>query len=235
MPSVSSHLHELRSRLLKSLLAFGAATGICLYYSPWVWAWLLRPLRLLPSVHLVNLSPAEGLVADITACALGGLLLSSPILLYQLQRFIAPALHRHEKYLALPWLWCCWILFVLGMACAWWGLVPLLLSFFATYNPGIATQQWTQSAYAGFLLRFCAALGLYFEFPAVVWLLARWGVLRARHLIQQSRLAIFAIFLLAAVWTPPDAASMLIMALPMLIIYTLSIAVAALAAPKETP
>lgn len=231
--TLTEHLSELRSRLLQGLVAFGLAMAFCLYYSSTVWALLLRPLRDLKSVQLVNLSPSEGLVADFAACALGGLLLSSPFLLFQIHRFIAPALRRQEKTIALPWLWIAWLLFLAGMLFAWWGLVPLLLGFFAGYNPGIAEQQWTQVAYAGFLLRFCAALGLYFELPAVVWLLARWGVLRASHLVRHGRIAIFLIFLLAAVWTPPDAVSMLLMALPMLAVYALSIGVAALASPRE--
>jgi len=230
--TAADHLRELRSRLLKCLLAFALATAFCFSYSSQLWFWLLLPLRGLPAVQLINLSPAEGLMADLSACALAGLLLSSPILLYQTQRFLAPALRRHEKRIALPWLWCVWILFIGGMLASWMGLVPLLLSFFAQYNAGVAAQQWTQAAYASFLLRFCAVMGLYFEMPAIAWLLARWGVLQARHLVEHGRLAIFAIFLLAALWTPPDVASMLIMATPMLAIYALSIAVAALASPR---
>ncbi len=235
MPSLSSHLTELRSRLLKSLLAYGAATGLAFYASPTVWKLLLSPLQGLPSVRLVNLSPAEGVIADLYACALAGLLLSSPALLWQAQRFVTPALERHEKRIALPWLWSSWALFVLGMGLAWKFLVPLLLSFFVSYQPGLAAQQWTQSSYAEFLLRFCAGMGLYFQMPALAWLLARWGLLRASHLLAHARLAIFAIFALAALLTPPDAASMMLMGVPMLLVYALSIGVAALAAPREHP
>lgn len=221
--TLAGHLAELRLRLAISLAAFVAGTLICFWRSTDVWRLILQPLKHIPSVTLVNLAPSEGIMADWNACAIGGLLLSAPVLLYQAWRFVSPALAPREKRLALPWLLLASGLFAAGFMVAWIGLVPMLLGFFASYNAGLASQQWTQSAYAGFLLRSCLLLGFYFELPALAWWLARLGWLQARHLLEYGRISIFVICFLAALWSPPDAFSMLVFAVPMLAVYAIAI------------
>lgn len=229
--SVSSHLKELRSRVLKSLLAWMLAAVGCLFFSPTIWGLLLAPIQDSPTVQLINLSPGEGVLADLTVCALVGLLIASPLILFQIHRFISPALLAHEKRIAVPWFMSAWALLVVGMWVAWQCLLPLLFAFFSHYNSGLASQQWTQMAYASFLFRTCLTLGLYFELPAIVWLLARWAVLSPSSLLRYAKPAILGIFVIAALCTPPDAFSMLLMAIPMLAVYGVSIGVAHWAYP----
>ena len=152
-----------------------------------------------------------------------------PVILYQVWLFVAPALERHEKKYALVFVLSAFGLFLVGMAFAWVVLLPAAISFLRDFMPTIFDSQWTGREYIGFTSTFLFWIGVSFEMPLVIYLLARGGFVQARTLREQWRLALVAIAVIAAAVTPSiDPITMLLAMAPLLLLYVLSIGLAAI-------
>lgn len=164
---------------------------------------------------------------------LGGFILALPVVFYQFWRFVAPGLLTVEKKLFLPIVALSVICFSVGAAIAHSLVLPIGLRFFLSLEPKDMTSQWAVDEYIGFVLRLVFGFGIVFEMPVISLFLARLGLVTADYLRSIRRYAAVAIFILAAIFTPPDPLSQMMMALPLLGLYEISIWVAVIAARQR--
>jgi sec-independent protein translocase protein TatC len=230
--SFSTHMKELRHRILICLAVLIATTTFCLVFSSSLWQFLLMPLREGATVQLVNLSPTEGVAADFLVSAIFGILFASPVFFREFYSFCAPALHPREKSLIFIASIGSVLLFLAGAAFAFFVAIPLLLAFLSHYSD-IASQFWSQEAYVSFLFRFELVFGGIFQMPMLTYFLTKSGFIDHRFLMRHFRIAIFLICFIAAIVTPPDLFSLFWVAVPMLLLYAASILVNALVTSRE--
>ncbi len=220
------HLEELRWRILWSLAAIlvGTILGWLLVGRVDIIELLKRPIApYLPGGRLVFTSPAEPFMLTLKVAFAFGCLLASPIVIYQIWAFLAPALYEREKRLIVPALAVGVILFLAGaMACYQW-LLPAALRVLLTFQRADLTAMITIDRYFGMAVPFVIGCGLIAELPLVVTILASLGVVTPQFLSRQRRFAVVIAAFLAAILTPPDAVSMLLMLGPLLLLYELSI------------
>ncbi len=189
-----------------------------------------------PGRRLQFLRPMAPFFITLQIAILGGLVLALPVVFYQFWRFVAPGLLARERRLLLPVAGLSVFCFGCGGLIAYWIVLPLALRFLLGLEPPDMTSQWAVDEYIGFVLRLLLGFGLVFELPVVTLLLAKMGVVTPELMRRFRRYGIIVIFLLAAIFTPPDPLSQLLMALPLLGLYEISIWVAKVASrPSPDP
>ena len=187
-----------------------------------------------PGRRLQALRPMTYFFVTLQIAIIGGLVLGLPVVFHQLWRFVAPGLLARERRLLLPVAGLSVLCFGCGGMIAYWIVLPLGLRFFLGLEPPDMTSQWAVDEYIGFVLRLLFGFGLVFELPVVTLVLAKMGVVTPELMRRFRRYGIIVIFLLAAIFTPPDPLSQLLMALPLLGLYEISIWVAKVAS-RPTP
>ena len=191
-----------------------------------------RPADLPPARRLQALRPMTYFFISLQIAFVGGLLLALPVVLYQVWRFVAPGLLQREKQLMVPIISLSVLCFSVGALIAYSIVLPLGLRFFLALEPPDMTSQWAADEYIGFVLRLIAGFGIVFEMPVLALFLAKVGVLTAARMRRIRRYAVIGIFVLGAIFTPPDPVSQLLMALPLLLLYEISIWVCKMAERK---
>jgi len=239
---LTAHLEELRTRIIRSLLATGLAFGVCYYFADGLFAFLIRPLiALRPDQSLIiGTGVTEAFFTKLKVSFIAALFVASPVIFFQAWRFVAPGLYDSEKRLATPFAVAGSAFFVLGASFCYWVVLPVGFQFFLAEYVSIAVApQIRITEYLSFTARMLLAFGVTFELPVVTFFLARLGIVTHRTLLGAGRYAIVVIFIVAAVLAPgPDVASQLLMAAPLLVLYGLSIVVAwmvARPAPADVP
>lgn len=232
--SFLDHLEELRWRLIKAAIAVVAGAIPCgIYWHKILDIVMIYPLQNTnPRPKLIYTNPSESVVLSFKIAIAGGLITASPVIFYQVWKFISPGLYKNEKQIILPTVIASTIFFLTGITFAYY-IVPILLKFFTTYGGAQLDPMFKIDEYFGFLLKLSISFGVVFELPVVSFVLARMGILTARFLIDKIRYAIVLIFIIAAILTPPDVISQLLLAGPLLVLYGISIAVAAVASRKK--
>jgi sec-independent protein translocase protein TatC len=234
-PTFWSHFRELRSRLVKSVA--GIALGAALAYWKWemVWAWLIGPItKQHLKVTFIATSPMETVMTSFKLSLIVGCFLAFPWVTWQVWRFLAPGLYRNERRLFFGAFLGFVLMFLIGAAFCYYTVLPAGLAFLANYAQGSVVQSWRQSDFASFVIQFLLAFGVIFELPVAVFLLSRLDLITARGMWSFFRFALVIIFIVAALLTPgPDPVSQLMMAVPLVVLYALSIGVCALAAPRK--
>jgi len=230
-----SHLIELRERLVKSLLAIGIAFLPALYFSSELYDLLAAPLmRALPSgAHMIATGVVTPFLIPVKIAAVTGLVVALPYVLYQAWAFVAPGLYVHEKKLVLPLIVSSTILFVVGIAFCYFIVFGRVFEFIAAFAPKSISVAPDIEAYFNFVLGMFLAFGLAFEVPVVVVVLVLTGVISVEQLRDFRGYVIVGIFAIAAFITPPDAVSMISLAIPMCLLYELGIIVAATVAKRR--
>lgn len=233
------HLEELRSRLIRMLIAFGIASAIAWVFrerlllwitEPFIRAWREGALPGEPALHFA--SPAALFVTYVTLAMLGGGVLALPFLLYQIWAFVAPGLHSHEKRYALPFVIASTGLFAGGGYFGYRFAFPKAFAFLLADSGDVAggTFQVVPTVmvgdYISFVGQLLLAFGVVFELPVLVFFLAVAKVIDHRHLIRYWRHFLVLAFVAGAVLTPPDPASQFILALPLVTLYGVSIGIA---------
>ena len=176
-----------------------------------------------PTRRLQALRPMTYFFISLQIAFVGGLLLALPVIFYQVWGFVAPGLLQREKRLMLPIISLSVFCFSVGALIAYYIVLPLGLRFFLALEPPDMTSQWAADEYIGFVLRLIAGFGIVFEMPVLSLFLAKVGVLTAARMRHIRRYAIIGIFVLGAIFTPPDPVSQILMALPLLLLYEISI------------
>jgi sec-independent protein translocase protein TatC len=234
--SLLEHLTELRRRVVVSLVAFVVAMLACWAVSDRIFDILTAPVvRLLPADadRLVFTSLTEPFVLYLKVAAVAGLFLASPVLIYHAWMFVAPGLYRRERSYAVPVVFASVACFLLGGLFGYKILFPIMADFFLSLGADFR-QLLTVNNLFSFLLRTLLGCALIFEWPIVVFFLARLGLLTAGGMWRNFRYAILIIFIVAAVVTPtPDFATQTILAIPMLLLYVAGIGIAWAVQPRE--
>lgn len=185
-----------------------------------------------PTRRLQALRPMTYFFISLQIAFVGGLLLALPVVFYQAWRFVAPGLLQREKQLMVPIISLSVLCFSVGALIAYSIVLPLGLRFFLALEPPDMTSQWAADEYIGFVLRLIAGFGIVFEMPVLSLFLAKVGVLTAARMRHIRRYAVIGIFVLGAIFTPPDPVSQILMALPLLLLYEISIWVCKIAERK---
>jgi sec-independent protein translocase protein TatC len=228
--SLLDHLGELRAVLLQSLLAIAAGAVVGWIVSEQAIDWLIRPALTGPVTDLKFLSPGGAFLLRLqTAIALGAFL-AAPIVAARLWSFVMPGLLPKERRLIVPTVILSLFLFYSGVAFAYYVVLPLTLRFLLGFSTQHLTPMLTAEHYFEFVLRTCLAFGAVFQFPIVAAALTYAEILGPDFLVRFWRHGIVLVFIVAAILTPPDVASQLLMAAPMLVLYVVSIGLARLAA-----
>jgi sec-independent protein translocase protein TatC len=176
-----------------------------------------------PSRRLQALRPMTYFFISLQIAFMGGIVFALPYILLQIWKFVAPGLLQTEKRLAIPIISLSVLCFAIGALIAYLLVLPMGLRFFLALEPPDMTSQWAADEYIGFVLRLIFGFGIVFEMPVLALFLAKVGVLTADIMRRIRRYAIVAIFIVAAIVTPPDPVSQIMMALPLLLLYELSI------------
>jgi len=232
------HLVELRKRLVNSLIAIvvGALAGV--YLSKYFIDWINMPiLKALGDAHLekklIYTHPAGALNLVITVGVYLGIVLASPVVLYQIWLFVAPALYKHERGAVTGFLFSTVFLFLAGIAFGYFVTLPYMLHFLVSPSSIFRLQHEVVpmisiSEYFDLILLTLLCIGLMFELPVLIFFLSLFGIVTPKFMWQNFRYAILVIALAAAVAAPPDALSMLIFMAPMVVLYFISIGVSAM-------
>lgn len=223
------HLGELRKRLLWSVVAIAAGACVAFNYSEIIFRFLSAPYDDgFKGAALIGTGPAEAFLLRLQMSVFSGLIVSAPVVFWQLWLFVAPGLYEHERKLAIPFVFCTTLLFFLGVGFCYYGVLPVSFAFFKTQYDAIAVTPTVRiSEHLSLILKALIGFGVIFELPVLTFFLARFGIVTAGAMRRARRYAIVAIFILAAILTPPDVLSQLLMAAPLLVLYELSIIVAA--------
>jgi sec-independent protein translocase protein TatC len=224
--SLMEHLDELRKRIVRSfiflVLGFGAAWG---FHDRFV-AFIQAPLKAIGK-SLVFTHPMDPLNLDIKVSLIGGAILASPFILYQVWLFIAPGLYQKEKRFVIPFMAATVGLFLAGAAFGYYWVLPGALQILIVNFGHNFTSMVTIEEYSGFFLSVILGLGISFEMPVLIFFLALFGIVTPRFLWRNMRYAVLAVFIVAAIICPsPDPWTMCIYAIPMLALYLLGIGVA---------
>lgn len=226
---LTAHLEELRWRLVKSAGAIIVAFSITYGFANSLFHFLTAPLleTLGDQVALIGTGVTEAFFTKLKVSFIAALFLASPVIFFQVWSFVAPGLYEHEKGYALPFVFFATFFFMMGAAFCFYAVFPVAFTFFVEEFDSIgvdATLRITE--YLGFSSRMLLAFGAIFEMPVFTFFFARIGLVNHTMMIQSARYAVVAIFIVAAILTPADAASQVMMAVPMLFLYGLSIGIA---------
>lgn len=234
--TLMEHLRELRNRVLVSAIAVVLGMLVCLYFWEQIVGWLIAPAREQqgPGFGLAVFGPTETIGVLFKVGMYGGLMIASPVVLYELLAFIVPGLTPKERKLILPGLFGVVGFLLGGMAFAYWVILPASLGFLLdlggeNFNPVIGAKQ-----YMDFAMRIIFWVGLSFELPMVMALFAKLGMVRARQMLGFWRYSVVIIFIIAAIVTPtPDPLTQSLVAGPLLGLYFVGILFAWLIQPRR--
>jgi sec-independent protein translocase protein TatC len=232
MPLID-HLIELRQRIIRAMIAFFICFVIAFYFANPIFDFLTRPLATVwegqEGRHLIYTALQEKFFANVKVAMFGGLVLAFPIIASQLWGFVAPGLYRKEKAAFLPFLIATPIMFLAGASFVYFIFIPNAFRFFASFeevakNGALAiTAMPKVSEYLSLVIQLILGFGIVFELPVLLTLLVSAELLETSSLAKQRRYAYVAGFIVSAILTPPDALSMMMMAIPLIGLYEISI------------
>lgn len=232
-----SHLFELRDRLIKALLSIGIVF-VCLF--PWakeLYALLAQPLiSTLPQGGQMIATDVVGVfLVPMKVALMVAFLIALPYVLYQVWAFVAPGLYSHEKRLALPLVAASVVLFFVGMAFAYFLVFPTVFKFMAGIAPEGVAWMTDIEKYLSFVLSTFLAFGVTFEVPVIVVVLVRMNIVALETLREWRSYMIVAAFVIAAIFTPPDVISQLMLAIPLCLLYELGMLMARFVSKPAQP
>ncbi|WP_447596113.1 twin-arginine translocase subunit TatC [Stenotrophomonas rhizophila] len=223
--SLVEHLIELRARLVRAIVGLLAVLLVLLPFSRKIYTWLAEPLisQLPNGQTMIATNPAGAFFAPLKLTFFVALFVAVPWLLYQLWSFVAPGLYAREKRLAVPLLASSVLLFYLGCAFAYFLVLPTVFHFLTTFRPEVIAITPDANAYLDFVLAIFFAFGTSFELPVAMVILVLLGWVSPQQFKESRGYAVVGIFVVAAVLTPPDVVSQLLLAIPMCVLYELGI------------
>ncbi len=250
---LTEHLNDLRKAIIKSLLALLFAFLISFTYSEKIVQFIMFPLKYnfdfsvremyisivphdkLKDTKLVFLGPAEAFWMNIKISLFSGIIFSLPVIFHQLWKFVSPGLLPNEKRYVLPFIFSATGLFLFGSSFCFFIVLPFAMEFLLTYKVGdFLMPMLSIGQYVDFCLKFVLAFGAVFELPIIILFLTKMGLLTTKTLAKNRKYAVLAAFVIAALLTPtPDALNQTLMALPIIVLYELSIWISPLFEKKK--
>ncbi|MFC2060517.1 twin-arginine translocase subunit TatC [Chloroflexota bacterium] len=231
--AILEHLTELRQRLIRSVIAVLITTIASFVFARQIFNILISPTE---GIDLIFIEMTEMIGTYMKVSLASGIVIAMPYLVYQLLMFVSPALSRREKkyiYVIVPWIA---LMFAVGIVFGYFILIPPATKFLITFGSDIATPQIKIGNYISIVTRFLLAIGLVFEMPVVTTFLSRIGVITPKWLADRRKPAIVFAFLIAAIITPTfDPINQSLVAIPLVILYELSIWLSKLVQKKEVP
>ncbi|MDG2244001.1 MAG: twin-arginine translocase subunit TatC [Rhodospirillaceae bacterium] len=228
------HLMELRTRLMWTILAFLCAFFACFYVAQPIYGFLVKPLaNIMMEVggtnRMIYTALTEAFFTQIQVGFFAALFISFPIIASQLWLFIAPGLYKHEKGALAPFLVASPVLFVAGASFVYYFIMPMAWRFLLGFQTGVdegvlpIELEARVGEYLGLVMKLILAFGISFQLPVLLVLLARVGIVSADGLAERRKYAIVGVFVFAAIVTPPDVISQIGLAIPMMLLYEVSI------------
>jgi len=227
------HLIELRNRLIWSIAAFCVAFVLCYFVADRVYNFLVEPLYALlkdqPGRRLIYTALQEAFFVQLKVAFFSAACLAFPVIAGQIWAFVAPGLYRHERKAFLPFLFATPVLFLLGAALVYYLIFPLAWQFFLSFEQAAGPDtlpiqlEAKVNEYLSLVMTLIFAFGLCFQLPVLLLLLARVGIVTADGLARKRKYAVVVVFVVAAFLTPPDVISQVGLALPILLLYEISI------------
>lgn len=233
---LTAHLEELRKRLVRSLIAVGIAFLACFFFKEELFGIVARPLIgvLPPGSHLIYTGLPEAFFTYIKVSFYAGLFVASPVVLYQVWKFISPGLYPGERKFVAPFVATSTLLFVGGVSFGYFLVLPSAYKFFLDFSTDFLKPMLSMREYLTLTLKLLLAFGIIFEIPVFLFFMTKIGLVTPRKLARMRRYAIVVCFIVAAVITPtPDAFTQCMMAIPMIVLYEVGILVSRLAARRK--
>lgn len=229
------HLAELRERLIASAIALGIGFAVCYFFSENLLQFLIEPLKaaLPEGDHLVYTRLPEMFFIYIKIAFVAGILLTAPFLFYEAWMFVAPGLYKHEKKMVVPFVAFSTILFTGGALFGYFIVFPFGFKFFIGFSSEYIRALPSVEEYLTFSLKLLFAFGIIFELPVVVYFLTKIGLVTTELLKRSRKYSILIAFIVAAILTPPDVVSQILMAGPLIVLYEVGIFVSRFARKKE--
>ncbi len=233
--TLMGHLGELRTRLVRAFIAVGLCFVLCYSFAERLFAELCKPLiaALPEGSKLIFTALPEAFFVYLQVGLVAALFLASPYLFYQIWAFVAPGLYEEEKKYMLPMASISALFFISGASFCFFVVFPYAFTFFVGFASEDIAAMPSLSEYLGFSMKLLIAFGLIFEMPLFTFFLSRMGLVTAARMRSVRRYAVLCIFIVAAILTPPDVISQLLMAMPMMLLYELSIGVAVMFGRKK--
>jgi len=216
----TSHLEELRGRLIKSFIAVGVGFFISFWFQKELFEILKRPIA---DTEFITTAIQEGFFTYLKVALLAGLMLSAPFILYQFWVFVAPGLYNKERRLMLPIVFLSSFFFVGGALFGYFIVFPLGFKFLLSVTPSTIIPRLSMKEYLSFSSKLLLAFGLVFELPLLLTFLAKLGIVSVEFLKKNRKYAILLFFVGSAILTPPDVVTQVMMALPLMVLYEISI------------
>lgn len=226
---INVHLQELQKRLVLYVTTLLLMFGVSYLYAADIYAFLVRPLaEAYNDTHhkLIYTGLTEAFFTHMKIAFFSGFVLSFPVLAYQLYFFVAPGLYKDERFVILPYLFVAPILFALGAALVYYYIMPLAWKFFLSFESSGSLPivlEARVSEYLSLVMSLIIGFGVAFQLPLVLVLLAQIGFVKGSWLAKQRRFAVVLIFIFSAFLTPPDVISQIALAIPLLLLYEISI------------
>jgi sec-independent protein translocase protein TatC len=233
---LTAHLEELRKRLIASFVAMGVGFAICYAFKERLFLFLARPLeeRLPEGSTLQYISIPEAFLTYLKLSLFGGFIIAMPVIFYEIWRFVAPGLYEREKRYLVPFVLLSMIFFLGGASFCYFVVFPFVFQFFMSFSDDSLLAMPAIRQYLSFATRLLLAFGLVFEMPILFFFLGRIGLVSYKGLARQRRLAVVLVFLGAALLTPPDVVSQLMLAGPLMILFELSIQIVRITGRKDS-
>lgn len=234
----TSHLEELRKRLMISMGAWLVGFIACYSFAEKLFFYISEPVRqaLPEGSSLVFINATEPFFTYLKIAAVAGALLALPVIFWQIWAFVAPGLYSHEKYFAVPFVFASCLCFACGTYFGFFYVFPKVFSFLISFGTSVGgvNAMLSMGAYLTLSTRLLLAFGLVFELPVIIFFLARMGVVDYKWLAKQRKFALLVAFIVGAVLTPPDVFSQTAVALPFIVLYEVGIIVARFFGKKKT-
>ncbi|MCX5838217.1 MAG: twin-arginine translocase subunit TatC [Deltaproteobacteria bacterium] len=239
---LTSHLEELKTRLIRILIVVGVGFGVCYLFKDWSFRVITKPLvdAMPAQSSMIFTGLPEAFFIHMKIAFFASLFLTAPYTLFEIWRFVSPGLYKTEKRFVFPFVFFSTVLFVGGVLFGYFIALPPAFRFFVSFSTDFLKPMISFREYLSLTLKFLLAFGLCFEMPVFIFFLAKLGIVNSKMLSKHRRYAILIIFIVAAILTPsPDALSQILMAIPLMVLYEVSIFVAKFArrkkpAPEET-
>lgn len=218
--TIVEHLGELRRRMIYILISVAITSAIAGYFREEIKSFIMAGGNI---ESLVTISPTEAFIVIVKLCILAGVMGAMPFIFYQIWKYVGVALKKKERKYLIFFGPVSYILFFCGAAFAFRAVLPLAIKFLRKFSSAGIITMWSLNAYVSFLSKMIIAFGLMFELPLVILLLSKLGLVTPQSLKKGLKYAILVIFVVAAVLTPPDVISQIMLAVPILLLYLVGI------------